>query len=522
MANILTSTTIQPVSGGDYVIGDGSMNISASNAANRTAIQLQAMMVQIQAHHNGNLTHDGNFTVNGYVAATITGTAVTGISTTNGNGVVGSSASGHGVYGLCNSGHAVFGSSTFQYGVAGYSASNIGIYGNSGISYGVYGISASSYGVYGSSTGSYGVVGFSANSAGTVGLSTNSVGIQGSSSTSYGVYGISGSNIGIYGSAFASAGVYGISYSTNGVQGVSTTAAGVYGSSPTNGVQGVSTGGWGVYGLSTGSVGVLGSSASSYGVQGTSTVSYGVQGQSASSIGIYGSSYASYGVYGTSLNSHGVVGFSASYRGVFGSSTDNVGVYGSSVNNHGVVGITAVSLNLNDHDAGAGVYAGYFSGGGGIFVNGSCQITGALTKGSGTFLIDHPSDPENMYLRHSFVESPDMKNIYDDVVTLDETGKKSINLPSWFSDLNDTFRYQLTAIGKQETPYILQEINENMFIIAGDPNAKVSWQVTGVRKDAFAKANPVYVEDYKSEKEKGKYLHPTAFGKSEDLAIHKS
>jgi hypothetical protein len=42
--------------------------------------------------------------------------------------------------------------------------------------------------------------------------------------------------------------------------------------------------------------------------------------------------------------------------------------------------------------------------------------------GSGAFKIDHPLDPESEYLSRSFVESPDMNNIYDGVVTTDARG----------------------------------------------------------------------------------------------------
>jgi len=44
-------------------------------------------------------------------------------------------------------------------------------------------------------------------------------------------------------------------------------------------------------------------------------------------------------------------------------------------------------------------------------------------QGGGSFKIDHPLDPANKFLYHSFVESPDMKNVYDGVVTLDAKGE---------------------------------------------------------------------------------------------------
>ena len=41
---------------------------------------------------------------------------------------------------------------------------------------------------------------------------------------------------------------------------------------------------------------------------------------------------------------------------------------------------------------------------------------------------------------------------------------------------------------------------------------KVSWQVTGVRNDAWARANPLAVEQDKPEDEKGFFFSPEAFG----------
>jgi len=46
-------------------------------------------------------------------------------------------------------------------------------------------------------------------------------------------------------------------------------------------------------------------------------------------------------------------------------------------------------------------------------------VTGKLTKGSGSFKIDHPLDPANKYLSHSFVESPDMMNVYNGNIITD-------------------------------------------------------------------------------------------------------
>ena len=68
--------------------------------------------------------------------------------------------------------------------------------------------------------------------------------------------------------------------------------------------------------------------------------------------------------------------------------------------------------------------------------------------------------------------------------------------------------------------YISQKIVNNQFRIAGSsPGLEVSWQVTGVRKDAYANQNRIEVEQHKEGDEIGKYLHPEAFGLPETMGI---
>lgn len=110
-------------------------------------------------------------------------------------------------------------------------------------------------------------------------------------------------------------------------------------------------------------------------------------------------------------------------------------------------------------------------------------------------MIDHPLDPENRYLAHSCVESPDMMNIYNGNITTDAEGYAEVTLPDYFETLNRDFRYQLTAIGKFAQAMIAREIEDNRFVIRTDvPEVKVSWQVTGVRKNPWAEANRIQVE----------------------------
>jgi len=159
-----------------------------------------------------------------------------------------------------------------------------------------------------------------------------------------------------------------------------------------------------------------------------------------------------------------------------------------------------------------GSKAGYFGG--------AVEITGWLTKPAGSFKIDHPLDPENKYLYHSFVESPDMKNIYDGIVTLDESGEGWVELPEWFEALNRDFRYQITCIGGYAPVFIAEKLADNRFKVAGGtPGLEVSWQITGIRQDAFANAHRIPVEANKSEAERGLYLHPGAFGQPESKGV---
>jgi hypothetical protein len=137
------------------------------------------------------------------------------------------------------------------------------------------------------------------------------------------------------------------------------------------------------------------------------------------------------------------------------------------------------------------------------FFRGNVHVEGTLTKRSGSFRIDHPLDPENKYLSHSFVESPDMMNVYNGNAMLDGRGEAVIMLPTYFEALNSDFRYQLTAIGAPgPNLHVSQEIRNNRFVIAGGvPGTKVSWQVTGIRQDAYANEHPIKVEEDKPAKE---------------------
>ena len=235
-------------------------------------------------------------------------------------------------------------------------------------------------------------------------------------------------------------------------------------------------------------------------------------------------STASTNAYGVFGNATATAGFNV---GVVGqsSSTTGAGILGQTLTAGGTAGVfvnQAGSGLILQGQSGTGlrqVFSVDASGNGSF--SGNLNVTGRLTKGSGSFKIDHPLDPAHKYLSHSFVESPDMMNIYNGVVVLDARGSAWINMPDYFEALNCDFRYQLTSIGRpQPGLYIAQEVSNRRFRISGGkPGGKVSWMVTGIRQDAYANAHRILTEEEKPPQEQGLYLHPELFGASEEQAI---
>lgn len=152
-----------------------------------------------------------------------------------------------------------------------------------------------------------------------------------------------------------------------------------------------------------------------------------------------------------------------------------------------------------------------------MYSNGRMHVSGTLSKNGGAFRIDHPLDPENKYLQHSFVESPDMMNVYNGNITTDSQGIAWVTMPDYFEALNRDFRYQLTILDETDTSFALAKIYRSMkdrkfAIKTSAPNVKVSWQVTGIRKDPWAEKNRIQVVEEKNVYERGSYQAPEAYG----------
>ena len=236
----------------------------------------------------------------------------------------------------------------------------------------------------------------------------------------------------------------------------------------------------------------------------------------------YAETPAGRGVYGLHSNATGTqpgvqgqtnsaTNLAPGVLGVSSAGTLGVGVLGSAASGVGVLGVGSNIGLIGFHPTGG--LAGYFSG--------HLAVTGTLTKGAGAFRIDHPLDPERKYLQHSFVESPDMKNVYDGVVRTDRRGFATVRLPAYFQALNRYFRYQLTLVGRAAwgaQAVVWEKIRGNRFVIRSKPRVEVSWQVTGIRKDRYANANRIQPELAKPSAERGTYLAPELYGKPRSQA----
>jgi len=500
----------------------------------------------------GTITGASNTAVYGLASNTSPGSSAAGVTgaakTQFGPGVQGvtTSSSGFGVQGVVNStsgGTAVQGLnnaiSGVSQGVSGQTSSvtanSSGVNGYEGAATGqVYGVNGST-----NSTTNYaaGVSGYEGAATGTVfgvkgGTNSSTPGaaaVNGFEGATTGqVFGVSGGTnstspgaAAVNGYEGAATGqVYGVNGSTNsttnyaaGVSGYEGAATGaVFGvkggtNSTTNFAAGVSgyegaTGGGTVFGVTGSTNSATSGSSGLNGYEGAKTGGpvYGVSGyaESTGGIGVFGSAQATsgftVGVEGATSSPGGTAG---QFVNISGSGKVLLGQSGSNYN-------TIFSVDAS----GNGSFAG------------NLNVTGKLTKGSGSFKIDDPLDPAHKYLSHSFVESPDMMNVYNGNVTTDKHGLATVVLPDYFEALNRDFRYQLTVIGQFAQAIVQQEIKHNRFTIkTSKSSVKVSWQVTGIRHDAYADAYRIPVEEEKPPQEQGHYLHPELFGTSEHQAI---
>ncbi len=211
----------------------------------------------------------------------------------------------------------------------------------------------------------------------------------------------------------------------------------------------------------------------------------------------------------SSIGGNGITAFGATSGGGYGGTG---GVFAGGLQSSTADGGDGIVASAGAPTTDFGPFAGSFTGN--IFVNGD------VVNDSVRIRMDHPLDPANKYLIHSSVESPDMKNMYDGTITTDASGEAVVELPDWFESLNRDFRYQLTVLGQFAQAIVGEKIANHHFTIrTNKPNVEVSWQVTGVRQDAYANAHRSPVEVAKPARERGHYLHPELYGAPEESSI---
>ncbi|MBS1714174.1 MAG: hypothetical protein JST30_07530 [Armatimonadetes bacterium] len=271
---------------------------------------------------------------------------------------------------------------------------------------------------------------------------------------------------------------------TNGIGLLSSVTQGVA-------VSATSQGGNAVVGISTSAIGVLG-------LNGSTTIASVIGANSATTGDAPGGSFTTGSTGGFALQGLATktTGFS---KGVVGESR-------STINGEGVLGIVPNS------GAGFGVHGKCLSPNGfGVFCEGNQAATG--TK---SFIIDHPLDPENRYLKHYCAEGPEPRNVYTGHVRTDGQGYAWVKLPDYYESVNTDPEYQLTVVDSSED-FVLVKVVQR--VVAGrfrirtsKPGVDVSWRIEAVRNDKWVRQTGHSAEPLKPDVYRGTYLNPELYG----------
>lgn len=229
--------------------------------------------------------------------------------------------------------------------------------------------------------------------------------------------------------------------------------------------------------------------------------------------------YPGNGVYGQDLGGSTLAGI-----GVLGASNYGTGVYGNGYG-IGVYGQnnSATGIGVSAYGNGTNAFGLYASGsntgisGVAAAVNGNLHVSGSILKGGGGFRIDHPQDPENKYLIHSFVEAPKATNIHRGETVLDAKGNATVKLPAYWESANENGLVNLTAVGCAMPGLFASRIVNGTFNIQGGAASQtVNWVVMSDRSDVWAKTYDPGVEVEKSNDKKGLFLNPELHGKTNE------
>jgi hypothetical protein len=246
------------------------------------------------------------------------------------------------------------------------------------------------------------------------------------------------------------------------------------------------------------------------------------------------------GVNGSSLSiaGTGVFGFAAattgSTVGVYGqaNSTTGDGVHGlanstsggpngvfgqcNAPNGNGVTGLLNATTGIGNGVEGISHSGDSLSDG--VYCVGNFDCTG-----NKSFRIDHPDDPQNMYLKHYCSEGPEPLNVYQGRVRTDAAGYAWITLPHYFAEINRSPQYNLTVIDASDDfvlAKVSHEIENNQFQIrTSKPGVDVCWEVKAVRNDLWVQRFGAPVEIAKPDSQRGTYQNPELYGRPPEMGM---
>jgi hypothetical protein len=119
-------------------------------------------------------------------------------------------------------------------------------------------------------------------------------------------------------------------------------------------------------------------------------------------------------------------------------------------------------------------YAGYFEGGEGVYINGDLEVTGTLSKGSGSFVQPHPFDPTKE-INYVMFEGRNHRVFFDGIAKLDK-GKAIIRVPPDF---------RLVSSEKRPLNVILTPFGPNNLYVKERSLEKIVIESTGGRDIEF-------------------------------------
>lgn len=152
------------------------------------------------------------------------------------------------------------------------------------------------------------------------------------------------------------------------------------------------------------------------------------------------------------------------------------------------------------------------AGGFGIFSNGNSGATG--TK---SFVIDHPLDPENRYLKHYSAEGDVPRNVYQGTLVTGADGFAWVALPDYYESINRDGLVQLTVVDSS-ADFVMAKVSQDIIggrfqIRSSKPRVRVNWRVEASRNDRWVQKNGAEVEPLKPREFRGTYLEPELYGK---------